>query len=77
MPNRKQKYDWATKASELRSQPGVWGVVVKSGEAPNARAAQSVTRYIRKGKSPHMPSGEFDAVTRGDEVFAIYVGNPN
>lgn len=76
VPDKRQKYDWATKASELRERPGDWAIVVKKGEAPNARAAQNVTRYIKQG-SRNMPKGQFEAETRGDVVYARFVGNPN
>lgn len=72
----KVKYDWEATAKALRERPGEWAVVVQSGEAPSKRAAQDITRYIKRG-SENMPKGEFYAVTREDQVFAVYVGGSN
>lgn len=72
----KRKYDWDETARELRERPGEWAIVLESGEAPSKRAAQDVTRYIKRG-SRTMPQGEFEALTRGDRVFARYVGGNN
>lgn len=67
------KYNWPKVVKDLRANPGTWAIVVKAGEAPSKRAAQDVSRFIRKG-SKYMPKGEFDAVTRDDQVYAIYKG---
>ena len=67
------RYDWAKTARELRQNPGVWAVVIQSGEAPSKRAAQDAARYIRQG-SRNMPKGEFTAASSGDRVYAMYVG---
>lgn len=67
------KYDWYATAAALRNRPGEWAIVIASGEAHSKRAAQDVARYIRNG-SGNMPKGMFEATTRGDEVFARYIG---
>ena len=64
---------WATTADALRNRPGEWALVVPAGVAKSKRRAQDTARYIRNG-SRVMPKGEFDAVTRGDQVFAVYTG---
>ncbi len=68
---KKQKYDWPQISRDLRARPGEWARVVDP--APSKRAAQDVTRYIKRG-SVNMPPGVFGALTRDDVVYAKYIG---
>lgn len=69
------KYNLASARTELKNNPGEWAIVVPPGVAPSKRAAQDVARYIRKGTKGM--EGQFEAESRGDTVFARFVGSPN
>lgn len=72
---RDAKYDWKKIAAELRDNPGQWGIVEGNEYVKGtASAAQGVTRFIKSGVHPSLPLGEFESVTRGNVVYARYVG---
>ena len=69
------KYGLAQHREAMIKNPGAWAIVVPPGVAPSKRAAQDVARYIQKGTKDM--KGPFEAVTRGDTVYARFVGTPN
>jgi hypothetical protein len=72
----RNKYDWPVIFEELRQNPGVWGVVTGTNVIENPDAAQAAARNIRRGNVGGAILGEFEATTRGNTVYARYVGVP-
>lgn len=62
---------WSVIADELRSHPGEWAKVDAAETVPSARNRQAA---IRNGRLSGMPRGQFEAVTRGLDIWARFVG---
>lgn len=66
---------WAAIAAELRARPGEWAKV--STSTSNGTAYQ-IASQLRLGKyRPFQPAGQFEAVKRGFDVWARFVGEPS
>lgn len=66
---------WAIVAAQLRSRPGVYGLIDENLVNP------SLVGRIKQGESWWSPPGAFDAVTRiingRVHVWACYLGDPD
>ena len=72
---RESKYDWPTIAAELKANKDQWGLVEGNERVVGTpEAAQGVSRFIRNGEHALMPKGQFESTTRGNRVYARYVG---
>ncbi len=69
-------FDWAEIAQELRENPGSWAVLDAENRKKNKDASHEIARRIRMGTIMSMKArrNEFEAVTRGAELYARYVG---
>ncbi len=68
--------EWGTIAAELREHPEQWAEIEENPDRNGYdRTFLAKASYITKGKSPHMPKGEFEAMVRGTKLYARYVGS--
>lgn len=71
----RQKYDWDTIVSDLKANPGKWGVVEAFRDvAGTDEAAQGAARALRVGKVGGGREGDFETTTRGATIYARYIG---
>lgn len=64
-----QRYTQFAKA--LKANPGKWAIMPYSGKS----SAGQVAYFIRRGKYGAFTSRDFEASSRGDEVWVRYVGS--
>lgn len=72
--DNQRKYDWTAITAALRANPGKWAIIEADGVKGTNTAAQATSRNIRNGRIKGLAKGEFDAMTRGNTVYARYVG---
>ncbi len=63
---------WASELEPLRKRPGKWALI---GTYPTERQAQSTARYCVRASG--VKPGQYEAVSRGSEVYARYLGSNN
>lgn len=70
---------WAQIAEALRVRPGVWAKVHAIAESAPRTGAGNVVSGIKHGTITRamLPSGSFEAVSRGRDIWARYVGDPS
>lgn len=68
----KPRYDWSPVARVLRARPGEWAKIAARASQPSA---SGVANSVRQGRYlAFQPSGAFEAVSRGTDVWARFVG---
>jgi hypothetical protein len=70
-PNIRGEGKYSQAAAELRANPGKWAVIKKCSSDSVAR---NIAHAIRRRGLKAFKSGGFEAVARGVEVFARFVG---
>ena len=64
-----------TEAAELRANPKRWALIITR---PTDKSASQFAFRIRNGlNAAWRPAGTFEAVSRGCDVYARYVGDPD
>lgn len=71
------KYNWNEIIADLKGNPGRWAVITGNNVKGTVSSANGTRHHINAGHVPGMPRGEFEATTRGNVIYARYVGNPN
>jgi hypothetical protein len=74
LPNdgRRPGAEWVRVASALRARPGEWALVKT---AANSKRASYFANAIGHGRLSAFSTGGFEAVIRGCDVWARYVGS--
>ena len=63
-----------TEAAELRANPKRWALIITR---PTDKSASQFAFRIRNGlNAAWRPAGTFEAVSRGCDVYARYMGDP-
>jgi hypothetical protein len=63
---------WVDEAAELRANPGRWAYIFTS---KTRNGANQFAKYVRDGaRTAFRPPGAFEAVARGNDVWARYIG---
>lgn len=70
-PKAGRTTDWDAIANELRDHPGTWALV-----STRPKSAGQVASALRNGHYAGFVKGEFEAKSRGTEVYARYIGTP-
>lgn len=64
---------WHAEAARMRERPGCWRDVKQCDTHPKAK---DTARSIRSGRiAAFRPAGDYDAVSRGTLVKAVYLGD--
>lgn len=62
---------WREVFEVLQTRPGDWA---KVSTTPTASTASSIASKLRRGGLGEIPEGDVEAVSRGTDVWARYVG---
>jgi hypothetical protein len=65
---------WREVFELLKTRPGDWAKVTTT---PTASTASSIASKLRRGQLGEIPEGEIEAVNRGMDVWARYIGDPS
>lgn len=73
-PDQSHNYDWAGVVAALKQHPGQWALLEGVARKPSKTGARYMMRCLKNGMVSGVEPGEFDAATRGDKVYARYLG---
>lgn len=65
--------EWNALLAKAVAHPHVWYVIDPPYENPST--ASSTAHDIRSGRNQSLPSGRWDAMARGCELFVMYLGD--